>query len=109
MTELDAGRLRHPVRIEAVVRAPDLGGGAEETWVQVAEAWAEIKPATGSERLEADRIEGRVTHVVHLRAGIAVEPAMRLVLGSRVLEIRAVIDLAERRRWIRILAEERKL
>lgn len=106
MSEREAGKLRHRVTIEAVVRVPDGGGGAAETWVPVGEAWAEITPATGSERLEADRIAGRVTHVVHLRAGVNVAPAMRLVLGVRIFEVRAAIDLNERGRWLRVLAEE---
>lgn len=109
MTELNAGNLRHRVAIEAVVRTPDLGGGAAETWVTVAEAWAEIVPASGTEALDADQIAGRVSHVLHLRTGIGIEPEMRIRMGARVFEIRAVIDLAERRRWLRILVEEREL
>lgn len=105
MTELNAGKVRHRVAIEAVVRTPDLGGGAAETWVTVAEAWAEIVPASGNEALAADQIAGRVSHVLHLRSGIGIEPEMRIRMGARVFEIRAVIDLAERRRWLRILAE----
>lgn len=108
MTELDAGKLRHRVRIEAALRTPDPGGGADETWVTVGEAWAEIKPAGGGERLEADRLAGRVSHVIHLRSGIGVEPSMRLVEGARVFDVLAVIDLADRRRCVRVLAEERE-
>ncbi len=107
--ETKAGKLRHRVAIDAVVRTPDEGGGADETWVQVAEAWAEIVPARGNEQLTADQIEGRVSHVLHLRAGFAIEPAMRIRWGARVLDIRAVVDLGERRRWLRVLAEERDL
>lgn len=107
MSGTDAGKLRHRVAIEAAVRTSDLGGGADESWVTVAEAWAEILPASGNETLVGEQISGRVTHVVHLRAGIGVEPSMRMRLGTRVFEIRSVIDLGERRRWIRLLAEER--
>lgn len=107
MSELDAGRIRHRVRIEAPLRTPDGGGGATETWVTVAEAWAEISPAGGTERLEADRVAGRVTHVIHMRAGVNLAPEMRVVNGTRIFEIRAAIDLNERGRWLRVLAEER--
>lgn len=109
MTETKAGKLRHRVTIEAVVRTPDAGGGANESWVAVTDAWAEILPSRGNEQLTADQIEGRVTHVLHLRAGFGVEPAMRIRWGARLLDIRSVIDLGERRRWLRILAEERDL
>ena len=94
MSELDAGKLRHRVRIEAAVRSADGGGGATESWTTVAEAWAEIKPAGGDETFQADRLQGRVSHVFHLRSGIVIEPDMRLAMGSRIFEIRAVIDLS---------------
>jgi SPP1 family predicted phage head-tail adaptor len=106
---LDAGNLRHRVCVEAVVRTADDGGGATESWTTVAETWADIKPANGSELVAADRRQGRVSHVIHTRVGIVVEPEMRLRLGQRIFEIRAVMDLSERRRWFRILAEEREL
>lgn len=109
MTGPGAGMLRHRVRIEAAERVADDGGGASEAWVAVAEVWASVEPRTGSERLDGDQIAGRVTHVVRIRGGLAVTPAMRVIWNGRVFEIRAVIDAEGRGRRIDLLAEERDL
>lgn len=110
MTEVRIGELRHRVRIEARLRVPDDGGGASKTWAMLAEVWAAIEPAGGSERVDADQLAGRVTHVIQMRAGgPAVRPDMRIVWQGRVFEIRSVIDMGERKRWIEISAEEREL
>ena len=109
MTDTRIGDLRHRMRLAAVSRTPDGAGGAEETWTLVAELWAALKPLSGEEGVEADRIAGHVTHeaVVRYRQGLA--PAMRLVLGARTFDIRAVLDVDERRRFLRCLVEERDL
>jgi SPP1 family predicted phage head-tail adaptor len=109
MTDTRIGELRQRMRLEVAVRTPDGAGGADETWSLVAELWASLKPLSGQEGLEADRVAGHVTHdvVVRYRAGMV--PAMRLVLGTRVFDIRAVLDVDERRRFLRCLVEERDI
>lgn len=109
MTDTRIGELRHRMRLEAVSRTPDGAGGADETWTIVAELWAALKPLSGQEGLEADRIAGHVTHEVVVRYRQGVVPAMRLVHGARAFDIRAVIDIEERRRFLRCLVEERDL
>jgi len=107
------GELRHRIMIQSVVRAEDGGGGATETWTTVAEVWAAVLPGGGSEGVAGDRLEGRVTHRIVMRGGLAggaaPGPADRIVWGSRVFEVRAVIDEGERGRWLVALVEERGL
>lgn len=107
MTGASFGRLRHRIRIEEQLRTPDGIGGAASVWTPVAEVWAEITPLAGREVSASGGIEGRVTHELRLRHRDGVTPAMRAVLGARVFEIRAVVDVGERRRFLRLLAEER--
>lgn len=109
MTGTRIGDLRHRMRLEVVTRVPDGAGGAEETWSLVAELWAAVKPLSGEEGLAADRIAGRASHEVVVRYRPGVMPAMRLVLGTRTFDIRAVLDIDERRRFLRCLVEERDL
>lgn len=107
MTDIRIGDLRHLMRLEAVSRVEDGGGGASETWGQVAEVWAALRPMTGSEIVEAHRLAGRVTHEVVIRHRVGVEPSMRFVLGARVFDIKAAINVSERGRWLRCLVVER--
>jgi SPP1 family predicted phage head-tail adaptor len=60
-------------------------------------------------RFEADRLAGIITHEVVLRYRAGVVPAMRLRKGARIFQILAVIDVEERRRWLKCWCEEREL
>lgn len=103
------GDLRQRLVIERPVRSADGGGGAVETWEAVAEAWGAVIPLTGGERVEADAVTGRVTHEIWIRHRDDVSADMRLRLGARLFEVRAVIDVDERRRFLKCLCEEREL
>jgi SPP1 family predicted phage head-tail adaptor len=103
------GRLRHRLTLESAIRTPDGGGGAAETWTTVAQVWGQIRPTGGSEGFDADTVAGRISHEITLRYRADVVPAMRLVSGNRNFEIMAVIDIDERRRWLKCLCVERDL
>jgi len=103
------GRLRHRLSLEVATRTPDGGGGAAETWNTVAHLWGRIRPTGGTESLEADGLGGRISHEITLRHYQGVTPAMLLSSGSRRFEIIAVIDIDERRRWLKCLCMERDL
>lgn len=101
------GDLRVRLALQAPLTSADGGGGVTTTWALVAEVWAALHPSSGSETFEADGLKGRVSHEIWIRYRAGVEPKMRFVLGTRVFEIRAVIDTGERHRFLRCLVEER--
>jgi SPP1 family predicted phage head-tail adaptor len=103
------GDLRHRLTLEEVDRVSDAGGGFTESWVELAELWADLRPVSGGERVEADRLTGHVSHEVSLRYRADVVPAMRFREGSRVFHILAAIDVGERHRWLKCSCEEREL
>lgn len=103
------GALRHRLVLEAPVRTADGGGGATIAWTPAAEIWAGIEPITGSESVLAEGIAGRVSHEIVVRHQSGVEPAMRFRLGSRIFEIKAVLDVDERRRMLRCFCREELL
>ena len=84
--------LRHHVTLEELAREPDEGGGFDETWEQVAELAADIRPDEGSEAVEADRLSGTVTHQIALRYRPGVVPTMRFRKAARVFHILGVIN-----------------
>jgi len=109
VTEISPSDLRHRLTLEELSRVADDGGGFTESWVAVATIFADLRPISGSERVEADRLTGSVTHGVVLRYRAGVVPAMRFREGTRIFQIVMVIDVEERRRWLRCLCEEREL
>ena len=109
MSKPRIGGLRHRLVLERGVRAPDGGGGATRNWSAVAEIWAAIEPATGTESVVAEAISGRVSHAIYIRHRNDVLPAMRLRFGDRHFDIQAVLDVDNRRRFLKCLAQERGL
>lgn len=109
MTEFLPSDLRHRLVLEELQREDDEGGGFTETWIEFAELWADLRPFGGSETVEADRLAGRVTHEISLRFRAGVQPAMRFRQGARLFHILTVIDVEERKRWLKCLCEEREL
>ncbi len=103
------GDLRHRVRIEDSQRVPDGAGGASLTWSPVAEVFAAIWPRTGSEQMSLDRVAGKASHDIWIRYRPGVRPQMRIVSGARVFDILGVLDIGERRRWLKCIVEERDL
>ena len=101
------GRMRHRVSLQQAVRVSDGGGGATMTWSPITDLWAAIAPLGGDERVDADGLQGRSTHEVWVRYSTAVAPQMRFMCGTRVFDIRSVIDADEAHRFQRCLVEER--
>ena len=109
MTEFSPSDLRHRLTLEELVRVSDEGGGFTESWTELATLFADLRPTAGGERVESDRLTGTVTHEVALRYRAGVAPATRLRMATRLFHILAVIDVDERRRWLKCLCEEREL
>jgi SPP1 family predicted phage head-tail adaptor len=106
---LTPSTLRQRLTLEELSRVADGGGGFTETWIAVATLFANVRPVAGEERVEADRLAGRVTHEIVLRYRPGIVPAMRFRQDTRIFHILAAIDVEERRRWLNCLCEEREL
>ncbi|MGD9538546.1 MAG: phage head closure protein [Alphaproteobacteria bacterium] len=103
------GSLRERVRLEREVRTADTGGGAQTSWAPLDHAptvWARVEPLTGQELVQAMRLQARLTHKVTMRWRDDVTAAMRLVWGTRILNVRAVLNPDERRRYLELYCEE---
>ncbi|MFQ6016772.1 MAG: phage head closure protein [Kiloniellaceae bacterium] len=103
------GALRRRLVIQAENPDADAGGGQNDPWAgatTVATVWGRIQPLTGSERLRAMRLEGKVSHRITIRYQAGITPKMRMLLGGRVFNIRAVINPEERNRFLELLCEE---
>lgn len=109
MTGLSPSALRHRLVLEELQRVADEGGGFTESWTTVATLFAAIRPLSGIETIEADRLAGRVSHEIVLRHRPGVQPAMRFRKGARLFHIMSVIEIEERKSWLKCLCEEREL
>jgi SPP1 family predicted phage head-tail adaptor len=100
------GKLRERVTLQSEQSVSDGGGGQVVAWTDVATVWAAIEPLTGRERRAAGRLESVLTHKVTIRHLAGVTAKMRVAAGARVFNVRAVVNPAERDRWLELLCEE---
>lgn len=104
--DLTAGKLRHTIDIEREQSTPDGAGGSLITWETVATVRAFIKPMSGGERLQSMRLEATVTHRIFIRYRSDILTSDRIVYDGRPMQIRALINIEERNRWIEVYADE---
>lgn len=101
--------LRHAIIIQEENATDDGGGGLTNPWanpVEVARARSCIEPLRGFERLRAQQLESPVTHKITLRYRAGIKAQHRILFGTRVFNIRSVINIEERNRWLEIMADE---
>lgn len=85
----------------------DGGGGYTQTWTTFAASVpARIEAAQAREEVLGQKLAEVVTHAVTIRWLDGVTAGMRLLFGTRAFNIRGVIDLEERRRFMVLACEE---
>jgi SPP1 family predicted phage head-tail adaptor len=104
--DVEAGKLRHPIELQAKESTPDGIGGFATQWVTYRMPWAWIRPTSGNETLVGGQIQAAITHDVVIRYIHGVQPDDRVLFGIRTFNIRAIINVEERNRWLQLRCEE---
>jgi SPP1 family predicted phage head-tail adaptor len=107
--DITAGMLRHKINIESFTAVSDGAGGSTVTWAATpanTNIWCKVRPASGGERFYAMRTEADTTHVIITRWKTGITPAMRVNFGGRLMQIKSVINIEERDKWMEIRAVE---
>lgn len=101
-----AAQLRHRVDIEALTLTRDSYGGAIETWTKVATSVpAAIVPLSGKEFIASGATQAQINTRITLRYRDDLKPAMRLVHGATLYNIRAVLPDPTLQRHLTLLCE----
>jgi SPP1 family predicted phage head-tail adaptor len=98
--------MRHVVEVQSATDAFDAVGGRVQTWSTTDTVRAVVRPASTFEQQAFAHLVGGITHVIDLRAGVTITKANRLKYGTRILEIRGVMQPDERGRFLRVQATE---
>jgi len=102
---MNPGKLRHRVAILQKQTTIDPDGYPIETWVAAATVWASVEPIAGREYFQAAAVQAQHQVRFTMRYRKDITPAMRLRWDGEDYEIKAVIDLEGRRRWLQIMVE----
>ncbi len=91
---LQIGRMRQRVTLQQPTLTQNSYGEPVAAWSDVQELWASILPASGMERYVSggEQLQAGVTHRVRMRYRSDVSPIMRLLWGTRTLEIDSIQD-----------------
>jgi SPP1 family predicted phage head-tail adaptor len=103
---MKAGQLDRRVKLQTKGITQDAYGGAVVTWSDAATVWAAVEPLYGREFFGAQQIDSEITIRVRIRYRAGVVPAMRVLYGSRVLDIRSVIDPKDRHEELQLMCSE---
>lgn len=100
---MDAGKLDSRITLHRRTTATDALNQPLNTWVHVADVWANIKYQTGTASIKADR-EASINRVsIRIRWRADVHPAMRATFGTTTFVIQAVNPSG--RVWLDLVCE----
>jgi len=100
------GPLRHLCRVEKLSPAKDAFGGIVNTWELSVNVWCSIAPVSGKESWMSAQKYETATHTVFCRYTDKVTPKMRMLFGTRVFDIVAVMNVQEQNKMLKLVVEE---
>lgn len=101
-----AGQLRHRVAVQKAVETQSSSGEITVEWQILNWTWAAIMPLEGREFDAANQVKSESSHEIRLRYDSSLTSEHRILYGTRVFEINAVLNVDERDREMRLLARE---
>lgn len=104
--DMTAAKLRHSIIVQRETRTADGQGGSSIVWTTQASFRAYVQPVSGTERLFAQRIDATITHRIYARYRADIATSDRINMGGRLMQIKAIINMEERNKWIEIHAVE---
>ncbi len=104
--KVNPARFDQRVVLQTVTRTSDGQGGSTETWADTLTVWASVEPLKGWEKMQAMQLQTPVTHKVTTRYTAAATTARRLKLGTRVMDVKEVINLNEAHAFLELRAVE---
>lgn len=103
---MNPGRLNKRIKIQSKASEKNEFGEFEDSWEDVKEVWAEVKPVTGRSFFAAQQINSEITHQVVIRYIGNIKPSMRVLYGTREFEILYCMNFDEANEAIQLMCKE---
>lgn len=103
---MKAGEMRNPLVIQEPINTQNDYGETIQTWREFASVNGSVKPSSAREFWRASQQVADATHGVTIRYLPGVLPTMRILYGSRVLNIISVLDNEERHAELNLICKE---
>ncbi len=85
------GKMRYRITLQFPADTVDDYGNAVEDWQDLTTVWADIVPVSGREYLTANQATSETQYKIYIRYIAGVNAKMRIIHGSKVYEILAVL------------------
>ena len=102
---MNIGRMRHRIAIQAKAATVDSYGEPIVSYATSTTVWGEITPLQGRELEVMTQTHGEVSHKVIMRY-TTLTPEYRLLFGSRIFEINAVLNPQEKNEALVVMCKE---
>lgn len=103
--DLTAAKMREPLTVQRKVTVSDGMGGMVVQWVTLFTTRGEVKPLSGREALQAMQLQASITHRIYIRYRADLTAADRIIMRGQPLQIRAVLNMEMRNRWLELSCE----
>lgn len=103
---MSAGKLRHYAELQQKQTVSDGGGGETVTWAKQKDIWCEIRPVSGSQRMESMRRNSTISHEILAWYDADITTEKRIVFEGKAFNIDAVYSPDEKHEYSRIIASE---
>lgn len=100
-----AGRLRNKIEIQRRTNEQDAAGQPMTSWVKVVAVHADILQRSGMEAIKADAETSIVKASIRIRYREGIDAGMRVLLGSTIYDIKAVLPDVAKRRHVDLVCE----
>jgi len=105
---MTCGKRRHRIEIQTATETSPESGQVSRTWGFFAYRYASVKTATGREFFGHDKLNAQVDHVVNVRWCDGVTGKMRVLWGTRVLNIVHVSEDDKHKNEMWLYCKEKK-
>ena len=100
------GKMRYRIKVETATNTRDTGGGITQAYTPVTFIYANIKPTNANSSYRQGIVQEKVTHEVTIRYMNNISTNHRISYGSRLFDIKGIINIDERDRFLKLLCEE---
>lgn len=105
---MDAGKLNRRVKIQQLAAGQDALGQPVQTWSDLATVWANIKFNSGSETIKATAESSTAKASIRVRYRADITAGMRVLHGTTVFNIVAVLPDEQSRQHVDLACENVK-
>jgi len=100
------GKMRYRVKVERSTNTRDAGGGISQAFSPTTTIYANIMPKSANSSYRQGMVQEKVTHEVTLRYMENIDTNSIIVFGSRRFNVRGIINVDERDRFLKLQCEE---